>query len=142
MFTGIIEERGAVRTSGRRLVVEAGMILEDVTPGASMAVNGVCQTVVDVGRDGDDRGALSFDLSAETLDRTSLGRLRPGVPVNLERPVTLLTRMGGHLVQGHVDGVGTVREVQGDEADRRVAIEVSPSLGRYVVEKGSVAVDG
>ncbi|HEV3474336.1 MAG TPA: riboflavin synthase [Actinomycetota bacterium] len=142
MFTGIVEERGTVRTleatgDGGLLVVGCGKVAEDSAPGASVSVNGACLTV----RDRND-GTLSFDLSPETLDRTTLGALRPDDPVNLERPVTLLTRLGGHLVQGHVDGVGTVERVDaaGSGTDLRIAI---PDIQRrYVIEKGSVAVDG
>jgi riboflavin synthase len=92
-------------------------------------------------REREDRG-LSFDLSPETLDRTTLGALRPGDPVNLERPVTLLTRLGGHLVQGHVDGVGIVDRVEQAGAGAEVRITLPPIQLRYVSEKGSVAVDG
>jgi riboflavin synthase len=104
MFTGIVEERGTVRDAGtHRLVVSCETVRQGSPVGASMAVNGVCLTVVTLEDD-----ALGFDLSEETLDRSDLGALRPGDPVNLERPVTLATRLGGHLVQGHVDGVGEV----------------------------------
>jgi riboflavin synthase len=139
MFSGIVEERGVVRAAEpHRLVVGCRTVLADSDVGASVAVNGVCLTVVD--RTGE---ALAFDVSDETLGRTALGRLSPGDPVNLERPVTLLTRMGGHLVQGHVDGVG---EVTGFEPDgtggARLEVRLPVELRRYVVEKGSVAVDG
>ncbi|HXF56593.1 MAG TPA: riboflavin synthase, partial [Actinomycetota bacterium] len=107
MFTGIVEEVGTVEAAGARLRVRARKVVEDSGPGSSLAVNGACLTVVE--RDGE---RLAFDLSPETLARTALGRLEPGDPVNLERPLTLLSRLGGHLVQGHVDGVGEVRAVE------------------------------
>jgi riboflavin synthase len=137
MFTGIVEERGEVLQAGSRLVVAARTVLGDAFPGASVAVNGVCLTVVELGE-----GTVAFDLSEETLSRSSLGTLVPGDPVNLERPVTLLSRLGGHLVQGHVDGVGAVRSVDGEETERRVTIDLPDGLARYCAEKGSIAVDG
>jgi riboflavin synthase len=141
MFTGIVEEVGTVRQTGSRLAVSARKVVEDSGPGSSMAVNGVCLTVVD--RISADGGAvLSFDLSPETLDRSSLGHLAPGDGVNLERPVMLVTRLGGHLVQGHVDGLGEVRAVEEASPGKTVTIAVPVSLRRYVVEKGSIAVDG
>lgn len=139
MFTGIVEERGSVREAGAgRLVVGCRTVMEDSTPGSSVAVNGVCLTVVA-------RGAndLAFDLSPETLSRSSLGRLRPGDPVNLERALTLASRLGGHLVQGHVDGVGEVTGIERDpDGGTLLTLRVPEGLLRYVVEKGSIAVDG
>jgi riboflavin synthase len=143
MFTGIVEERGSLVEPAPRMVVQTRTVALDSVEGASVAVNGVCLTVV--GRtapDGDGPGTLAFDVSGETLERSSLDRLRPGDPVNLERPVTLLGRLGGHLVQGHVDGVGTVSAVESDDTGRRLSVEVPSGLERYVVEKGSIAVDG
>jgi len=105
MFTGIIEERGVVRSAGSRLEVVATKVAEDSLRGASVSVNGVCLTVVERRADGNGT-VLAFDLSPETLTRTALDYLVRGDPVNLERPVTLVSRLGGHLVQGHVDGVG------------------------------------
>src|SRR2546427_12170454 len=103
MFTGIVEERGEARDIAEgHLVVACSIVPADSPIGSSVAVNGVCLTVVE-----NDGRSLAFDLSPETLARTSLARLHPGAPVNLERPVTLATRLGGHVVQGHVDGVGT-----------------------------------
>jgi|SRR5438132_1961403 len=142
MFTGIVEARGAIQGSGDRLEVECAASWADVAPGESMAVNGVCLTVAEVEPRAAGRTILAFDLSPETLGRTSLGGLAPGRPVNLERPVTLLTRMGGHLVQGHVDGVGEVRRVEEAEGGATMAIALPEDLSRYVVEKGSIAVDG
>lgn len=142
MFTGIVEERGSVRTlgegpAGTRLVVACRAVAEDAEPGASVAVNGVCLTVVERTDQ-----ALSFDLASETLARSTLGALREGHPVNLERPVTLATRLGGHLVQGHVDGVATVAGVERDGGGALMRISLPDGLSRYVAEKGSIAVDG
>jgi riboflavin synthase len=138
MFTGIVEELGSVdaATNGR-LVVRCDTVSEDAVVGASISVNGVCLTVV--GRE--DR-TLVFDLAPETRARTTLEDLASGDPVNLERPLTLLTRLGGHLVQGHVDGVGTVREVLPSGGGAEVTIDIPADLERYVAQKGSVAVDG
>jgi riboflavin synthase len=139
MFTGIVEELGTVRdAAGHRLTVGCRAVLADTTVGSSIAVNGVCLTVVER-----TESSLAFDVTDETLDRSSLGRMRPGDGVNLERPVSLAARLGGHLVQGHVDGVGTVVSSEPDGSDGLVLrIEVPASVRRYVVEKGSLAVDG
>jgi riboflavin synthase len=141
MFTGIVEELGTAVETGPRLIVACCTVAADSDPGASVAVNGVCLTVVR--REGEgDPARLAFDLSPETLSRSSLGSLRPGDGVNLERPTTLVARLGGHLVQGHVDGVGTVVEVRQAEPGKQMTIGLPAGLGRYVVEKGSIAVDG
>ena len=139
MFTGIVEERGEVRvTTEHRLEIACRTVPRDSGIGASVAVNGVCLTVVERGAD-----RLAFDVSPETLARSSLRRLAPGDPVNLERPATLGTRLGGHLVQGHVDGVGEVAAVHDDGAGGAVVtVRVPDDLLRYVVEKGSITVDG
>jgi len=139
VFTGIVEERGRVATTGAgRLVVDARTVVRDSDVGASLSVNGVCLTVVER-----TDTSLRFDLSEQTLERTCLGDLRPGDPVNLERPVTLVARLGGHLVQGHVDGVGLVTRVDADgSGGARVSIRLPGELSRYVVERGSIAVDG
>jgi len=139
VFTGIVEERGAVRSTGDgRLVVDARTVVRDSDVGASVSVNGVCLTVVER-----TDTSLRFDLSQQTLERTGLGDLRPGDPVNLERPVTLVARLGGHLVQGHVDGVGQVTRVEADgSGGARVSIRLPGELTRYVVERGSIAIDG
>ncbi len=137
MFTGIVEARGDVRSANGRLHVEAGALADDLAVGDSVAVNGVCLTVAE--RAGE---ALTFDLAQETLDRTTLGALAEGDRVNLERPVTLLTRLGGHLVQGHVDGVGTVRQIERAETGAIMRIALPDALRPYLVEKGSIAVDG
>jgi riboflavin synthase len=137
VFTGIVEERGRVREAGPRLIVDCRTVGVDVREGDSIAVNGVCLTVVD--RPG---GALAFDLTPETEARSTLGSIRAGDPVNLERPVTLATRLGGHLVQGHVDGVGVVESVDRSEGGVTMRVRLADGLVRYVVGKGSVAFDG
>lgn len=144
VFTGIVEELGTVVAfDGGRVRIGATEVLGDVQLGASIAVNGCCLTVVDWsdptagGGDGPLAGWWDAELSPETLERTSLGSLGAGDPVNLERPVRLADRLGGHLVQGHVDAVGTVREPVPD-----LRVEMPPHLLRYVVEKGSITVDG
>ena len=123
---------------GHRITVSCRVVPVDSDIGDSVAVNGTCLTVVE------NRGdTLGFDVSEETLARTSLRRLGPGHPVNLERPVSLAARLGGHMVQGHVDGIGEVTAVDLDEAGgARVRIAAPSDLMRYVVEKGSIAVDG
>ena len=142
MFTGIVEHLGTatdvVRTErGRRVTIAAGPLAEGVEVGASMAVNGICLTVVDI------EGAnLVFDAVGETLDRTNLGGVSAGDGVNLERPMAATGRFDGHIVQGHVDGTGTVRSSEADGAGRRVWIDLPSRLLRYVVEKGSITIDG
>jgi riboflavin synthase len=137
MFTGIVEELGAVsavETAGEsaRLVISASVVTDGTHIGDSIAVNGCCLTVVDIGP-----GWWAADAVAETLSRTNLGALKPGDPVNLERPVALGGRLGGHLVQGHVDGVGTVVSPAPD-----LQVSAGDDVLAYVVEKGSVTVDG
>ena len=135
MFTGIVEELGEViERSDRRITVRAETVLSDAKLGDSIAVNGCCLTVVDfdVGS-----GWWRADVTQETFDRTSLGDLVTGSPVNLERPLRLADRLGGHLVQGHVDAVG---EIVDPAPDLRVRMD--PDMTRYVVEKGSITVDG
>jgi riboflavin synthase len=141
MFTGIVEERGVVVEPGSRFRVACSKVSVDSGPGASLSVNGVCLTVVERSPSGDGM-TLSFDLSPETATRSSLSSLSSGDPVNLERPVTLLSRLGGHLVQGHVDGVGTVTEINDAPPGKIMRIELPKELARYVVEKGSITVDG
>lgn len=131
MFTGIIEEIGEVRRSG--LDIACRLVVEDMKPGDSIAVDGVCLTAVEVRRDG-----FRADVSAETLRRSTLGELRPGWKVNLERPLAPAGRLGGHLVQGHVDGTGEFLSLEAGWLKVRVPEE----LERYVVEKGSIAIDG
>ncbi|ETK36369.1 riboflavin synthase [Microbispora sp. ATCC PTA-5024] len=144
MFTGIVEELGEVVAveeldAGRsaRLTVRGKVVTGDARHGDSIAVNGVCLTVAAV--DGD---AFTADVMKETLDRSSLGALRPGSPVNLERAVRADQRLGGHIVQGHVDGTGAVVSREPAEHWEIVRISLPPGLERYVVEKGSIAVDG
>jgi riboflavin synthase len=133
MFTGIVEELGRVAAlDGARLRLSASTVLTDVTMGASIAVNGCCLTVVAWGDDW-----WEADVSDETFRRTSLGSMAPGDPVNLERPVRLEDRLGGHLVQGHVDAVGHVVDGVPD-----LRVRMPEHLLRYVVEKGSITVDG
>jgi len=142
MFTGIIEELGTVRGIDRghrsaRLTVAGQAVLADVKTGDSIAVNGVCLTVVSF-----DRETFRADVMAETLARTNLGELRAGDRVNLERAVRLGDRMGGHLVSGHIDSVGTLRSRR--EVDIAIVLEVAApeAVLRYLVPKGSVAIDG
>jgi riboflavin synthase len=143
MFTGIVEELGEVvaleelAENAARLRLRGPIVTADARHGDSIAVNGVCLTVVDVVD-----GAFTADVMKETLDRSSLGGLAPGSPVNLERAVTMATRLGGHLVQGHVDGVGVVLSRRPAEHWELVEISLPVELSRYVVEKGSIAVDG
>ena len=142
MFTGIVEELGEVVSvehvgGTARITVRGPQVTSDARPGDSIAVNGTCLTVT-----GLSGGDFTADVMAETLRRTGLGGLAPGSPVNLERSLRVGDRLGGHLVQGHVDGVGTVTSrVTGERWDL-VRIAVPPGLARYLVEKGSVAVDG
>ncbi len=142
MFTGIVEELGrvtalALEPGSARLSVHADTVLGDVTHGASIAVNGVCLTVVQNDPDG-----FTVDVMPETLKRSSLGALQVGSAVNLERAVSATGRLGGHVVQGHVDGVGTVRSRDPGPRWDVVCIELPRELARYVVVKGSIAVDG
>ena len=141
MFTGLIQDLGTVeavdRTDrGARLRVRGGPV-HDLAEGGSIAVNGVCLTATAV-----NGGAFSADVMAETLRLSSLGELDAGDPVNLELPLRAADRLGGHVVQGHVDGLGTVRDVREDGLARVVRIDAPPELLRYVVTKGSIAVDG
>ncbi|MET0729435.1 MAG: riboflavin synthase [Acidimicrobiales bacterium] len=135
MFTGIVEELGTVVSrEGPRLRIEATTVLDDVALGASIAVNGVCLTVI--GWDAVERW-WEADVVDETYARSALGALAPGDRVNLERPVRLSDRLGGHLVQGHVDGVGEIVTAAPD-----LRIRTDPGLLRYIVEKGSITIDG
>lgn len=142
MFTGIIEYAGTVEAievgvEGARLTVNAGPMASRARVGASVAVNGTCLTVVDASR-----GRLQFDAINETLRRTSLGSLRPGDRVNLERPMPADGRFDGHIVQGHVDGTGELIELREDGASRVLRFSAAPNLLRYIIEKGSITLDG
>ena len=142
MFTGLIEELGTltrveVRPSGRRMGVRAPAVAADARVGDSIALNGCCLTVVERSDEG-----FAVDVVPETLRRTTLGEWQEGDAINLERSLRLDQRLGGHLVQGHIDGVGTVRAVALEGEGSRVTIEVPPELARFVAEKGSLAVDG
>jgi riboflavin synthase len=142
MFTGIVEELGTVATivdqgDAVRLTLRASTVLEDVSLGDSISVNGCCLTVVS--RDGD---LWTADVMQETLDKTSLLGARPGDRVNLERAVTAGTRLGGHIVQGHVDGVGTIVSRSPSEHWEVVEVSIPTGLSRYLVDKGSITVDG
>ena len=143
MFTGIVEELGEVigrepLTDAARLVIRGPVVTADAGHGDSIAVNGVCLTVVEVLPG----GQFSADVMGETLDRSNLGELRVGSPVNLERAAALNSRLGGHIVQGHVDGTGEVVSRTPSEHWEVVRIEVPAAVARYVVEKGSITVDG
>ncbi|HEX9063474.1 MAG TPA: riboflavin synthase, partial [Streptosporangiaceae bacterium] len=142
MFTGIIEELGKsaeldVRAGSATLTVSAPLVAADAVPGSSIAVNGVCLTVVSSAG-----GQFTADVMGETLARSTLGTLAPGDLVNLERPVVAGGRLDGHIVQGHVDGTGEITQVRPEENWRVLRIEVPGRLARYLAEKGSVAVDG
>jgi len=139
MFTGIVEELGrVVSRKGERLVVRCPIAASDAAIGDSLSIDGVCLTVVAL--DGD---KASFDISPETFDRTTLEGLGTDDPVNVERPATLASRLGGHLVQGHVDGVAHVIDGQPDaEGGVRLSVRLPADLSRYVVEKGSITLDG
>jgi riboflavin synthase len=144
VFTGLVQDLGEVTSvdetgDGVRLVVRSRLVSE-LAEGDSIAVNGVCLTAVGLG-DGDGAG-FGADVMRETLNRSSLAGLAAGGRVNLELPLRASDRLGGHVVQGHVDGVGTVRATRDDGFARIVEIEADPALLRYVVEKGSIAVDG
>jgi riboflavin synthase len=143
MFTGIIEELGTVvslgeRAAGSRLTVRCSIVVDDLREGASIAVNGVCLTAVELQRNG-----FSADLAPETLRRSNLGALRPGARVNLERPLTPNGRLSGHIVQGHADGTGeflSLEALGGD--DWWLRVRVPANLDPFLVYKGSIAIDG
>jgi riboflavin synthase len=136
LFTGIVEATGKV-IGAEGSDLEVATSIEGLAPGDSIGVNGVCLTVTSLGD-----GSFSADVSEETRRRTTLGSLSSGARVNLERPLAAGDRLGGHIVQGHVDGTGRVVRIEQLEASTEMSIEVDPSLLRYVIEKGSIGVDG
>jgi riboflavin synthase len=143
MFTGLVEETGVVeafdrRQGASRLLVKAGTLAREVAPGESIAVNGCCLTLAAEPVE----GMLAFDLLEETLRRTNLGKLEPGTPVNLERALLANGRLGGHFVQGHVDSIAPVLAWEPVGDDYRLEIGLPDMFAHYVVEKGSIAVDG
>jgi riboflavin synthase len=142
MFTGIIEELGRVRSIEERgenayIIIDARVVTEATSNGDSIAVNGVCLTALDIHND-----SFAANVSRETLLRSTLGNLKPGTPVNLERSVTPATRLGGHIVQGHVDARGQFVSVADHGESWTVRISFPPEIARYLVFKGSVAVEG
>jgi len=138
MFTGIIEEAGEVTSAqSGRLIITARGVLSRLEPGGSIAVNGVCLTVTNLGG-----SSFSVDVMPETLKRSNLGLLRAGDRVNLECPLTLSKPLGGHLVQGHIDAAGRVASVRRDGESMLMRVEAPPEVMRYIVEKGFIAVDG
>ncbi|OBJ49655.1 riboflavin synthase [Mycobacterium asiaticum] len=143
MFTGIVEELGEVTgrdalAEAARLIIRGPVVTADAGHGDSIAVNGVCLTVVEVLSD----GRFSADVMAETLNRSNLGELRPGSRVNLERAAAVNSRLGGHIVQGHVDGTGEIVSRTPSEHWEVVRVRMPATVARYVVEKGSITVDG
>ncbi len=142
MFTGIVEERGVVvsvlvQGDSARMIIRAYLALEDAKLGDSISVNGVCLTVAELEKD-----SFTADVMAETLARTSLGAATAGSPVNLERAMPAHGRLGGHLVQGHVDATGTILDISPAEHWTLVRVSLPSQLARYVAEKGSITVDG
>lgn len=142
MFTGLIEDLGTVRelrkgSDSARLSVATAIPMDELELGASIAVNGICLTVTNFGG-----GSFTADVSPETLSRSNLGALLPGSRVNLERALRLGDRLGGHWVSGHVDAVGTLKQAQRDGNAWRLTFRLPTEVNRYVVEKGSVAIDG
>ena len=142
MFTGIIEETGIIKNikkgaSSAVLTIKASRILEDISLGDSIAVNGVCLTATSFTQD-----IFTADVMHETLDRSSLGKLHTGSPVNLERAMKADGRFGGHIVAGHIDGTGTITDIRRDDNAVWYTIKAPEHIMRYIVEKGSIAIDG
>lgn len=142
MFTGIVEEMGKIKavTNGEKsstLTISAKKVLENTVLGDSIAVNGVCLTVTAMGSD-----YFCADVMAETMRRTNLSQQAPDSPVNLERALTPLTRMGGHIVSGHIDGTGTITAYEKEDNATWVTVQATTEILKYVVEKGSIAIDG
>ena len=142
MFTGIVEEIGTLKrivwgTHSAALTIQADRVLSDAAVGDSIAVNGICLTVTSLGN-----AAFTADVMHETLNRSSLKGAKPGMHVNLERAMAAGGRFGGHIVSGHVDGTGTIREIRTDDNAVWYTISAEPKLLRYIVEKGSITIDG
>lgn len=142
MFTGIVEEIGTISSiqKGAKssvLTVKAQKVLEDAHIGDSIMTNGVCLTITDL-----DSQTFKADVMSETLDRTALGALKNGSPLNLERALNLQTRLGGHMVSGHIDGTGVISHFRKDDNAVWVTVQADPSLLKYIIEKGSIAIDG
>lgn len=142
MFTGIVEEVGTVRSVQRGstssfIEIQAHTVLEGTKLGDSIAVNGVCLTVTELGRD-----SFRADVMNETISRSSLGSLRSGSPVDLERAMAAGGRFGGHIVSGHIDGTGTITDIKKDGIAHWYTVSAPPGIMRYIVEKGSIAIDG
>ena len=142
MFTGLVEHVGTIESlelsgTGGRIRVNAGLLTDGLAESGSIAVNGCCLTAVDIWRE-----TFSADLSSETLKRTSLGEIKAGTHVNLERPLTAMKELGGHFVQGHVDGVGRVARLEPEGANWWFGVRVPDDLAKYVAMKGSIALDG
>ena len=142
MFTGIVEDIGAVESlsplrAGKAITIITNLPGEGMAPGDSVSVSGVCLTVTKR-----EPGRFTADVSTETLSKSTLGSFRPGTPVNLERALTLSGRLGGHIVYGHVDGVGTIREIRPEGEARVFHLQADTSIMRFVVYKGAIAVDG
>ncbi len=142
MFTGLVEHVGTIESfernqGGARIRVNAGPLTDGLAKSGSIAVNGCCLTAVDISKE-----TFAADLSGETLRRTSLGEMKPGARVNLERPLTAMKELGGHFVQGHVDGVGRVARLELEDANWWFGVRVPDDLARYVAMKGSIALDG
>lgn len=138
MFTGIIEEMGIVKSIKSKVItIEANKIFDDLKLGDSVSVNGTCLTVSSFSNK-----IFNADITSETLSRTNLGDLKSGFKVNLERALTLNGRFGGHIVSGHIDGVGIIKNISKKSEDIELVIEVPTNLMKYIIEKGSVAVDG
>ena len=142
MFTGIVEETGTLRSLSRGqkscvIHIQCSTVLEDTKIGDSIAVNGICLTVT-----GMESGGFTADVMNETLSRSSLGQTSPGDPVNLERAMAANGRFGGHIMSGHIDGTGVIRDIRSDDNAVWYTVEAPPEILRYVVEKGSIAIDG
>lgn len=142
MFTGIIEETGTIKEIRRssksaKLRIEASKVLEGTNPGDSISTNGICLTVVEM-----DQNTFSVDVMAETLRKTNFGKLSIGSRVNLERALKLSDRLGGHLVSGHIDGLGVIGNIVTEDIARIISIKTASDMLRYIIPKGSIAIDG